>query len=155
MATEGVQSQPGLHETLSQEQNKTKGGLEKQILYTCHFIVFLIVSQHDGDGERDGLCSYLWSRMVQASHRPWNSLLFHFLESHSIAQCTSHQERGAVLTSEETCSQWEEVGRTEKGGKKGEEEKKEERRGEERGQGGEGERRKERRGERNGEKISM
>lgn len=154
MATEGVQSQPGLHETLSQEQNKTKGGLEKQMLYTCHFIVFLIVSQHDGDGERDGLCSYLWIRMVQASHHPWNSLLFHFLESHSIAQCTSHQDRGAVLISEETCSQWEEVGRTEKGGKKGEEEKKE-RRGEERGQGGEGERRKERRGERNGEKISM
>lgn len=135
MATEGVQSQPGLHETLSQEQNKTKGGLEKQMLYTCYFIVFLIVSQHDGDGERDGLCSYLWSRMVQASHHPCNSLLFHFLESHSIAQCTSHQERGTVLTSEETCSQWEEAGRTEKGGKKGEEGKE---RGEARKEGKEG-----------------
>lgn len=68
--------------------------------------------------------------MVQASHHPWNSLLFHFLESRSIAQWTSHEERGAVLTSEETCSQWEEAGRTEKGGKR------ERRRGKRRRRGG-------------------
>lgn len=54
LATEGVQRQPGLHETLSQEQNKTKGGLEKQMLYAGHFIIFLIVSQHDGDGKETG-----------------------------------------------------------------------------------------------------
>lgn len=82
--------------------------------------------------------------MVQASHHPWNSLLFHFLESHSVAQWISHQERGAVLTSEETCSQWEKAGRTEKGGKKGEEEKE---RGEGREEGKEGKGREGRKGE--------